>query len=75
MVLISSRAVFADKTVMFWLLLLSLPFVITIGRLAVRLAIVYTNGKRLGFCVAMLLTFAYFDLVRFDGVDAAHSRE
>ncbi len=67
----------ADKTIDgFALALSSFPFVMTVWT---AWLIVSRSSKRqvqrIGFCVLMLLTFGYFTLLRWDGLDAKQRAE
>ena len=60
----------------FFMFLASLPTILT----AWLAWVVVARGmkpihQRLGFCIAMLLAFGYFTLVRFDGLDASQQAE
>jgi outer membrane protein assembly factor BamB len=75
---------FADSTLttgekvakVFSIVLLSLPWVFTVGTLWLLVSRSLTlSSRRLGFVVAMILTLAYFDLIRWDGLDAMQKAE
>lgn len=60
----------------FFMFLASLPIVLTVWTAWLLIARSTSPATlRLGFCVAMLLAFGYFTLVRFDGLDASQQAE
>jgi outer membrane protein assembly factor BamB len=67
----------ADKSVnMFAIVLLALPWVFTAGTLWLFVSRSLTpSSRRLGFLVTMILTIGYFDLIRWDGLDAVQKPE
>ena len=73
---ISARLV-ADKTMNgFALALSSFPIVITVWTAWLFISRSFKpTVQRIGFCIAMFLTFAYFTLIRWDGLDAMQAAE
>src|SRR5258705_5653145 len=73
---ISARLV-ADKTMNgFALTLSSFPIVITVWTAWLFISRSFRpTVQRVGFCIAMFLTFAYFTLIRWDGLDAMQTAE
>jgi outer membrane protein assembly factor BamB len=63
----------ADKSMdAFGLFLSAFPFIVTVGTAWLVIGRFLTPVvRRVGFCLAMLLTIGYFGLVRFDGLDAS----
>lgn len=60
----------------FFMFLASLPIVLTVWTAWLLIARSASPAtQRLGFCVAMLVAFGYFTLVRFDGLDASQQAE
>jgi outer membrane protein assembly factor BamB len=77
LLLMAAASLLSDKTVNFFaLLLLSLPWIFTIGTLWLLVSrSLSTWQRRIGFWLAMTLTIGYFDLVRWDGLDAMQKPE
>ncbi len=68
---------FADKTInWFALLLCSFPYIMTVwtGWILVSRSLTH-KVQRIGFCLAMVLIFSYFALLRWDGLDALQRAE
>ncbi|HEX4416063.1 MAG TPA: PQQ-binding-like beta-propeller repeat protein [Lacipirellulaceae bacterium] len=60
----------------FSIVLLSLPWVFTVGTFWLLVSRSLTlSSRRLGFVVLMILTLSYFDLIRWDGLDAMQKAE
>ena len=76
LILIAASLV-ADKTVnMFALVLLSLPFIFTVWTIWLYASqSLAPMSKRVGFVLTMLLTIGYFDLLRWDGLEATQKPE
>ncbi len=68
---------FADKTInAFAILLTSFPVVMTVWTAWLFVARSFEpRVQRIGFCLAMIPTFAYFTLIRWDGLDAIQRAE
>lgn len=69
----AATLIVADESMdAFGLFMSAFPFVATVGTIWLLIGkFAAASVRRIGFCAAMVLTFGYFALVRFDGLDAA----
>jgi outer membrane protein assembly factor BamB len=73
----AAACVVADRSMNpFALFMSAIPYVLTVATAWLLISsAMKSRTKRIGFCVLMLLTFGYFDLIRLDGLDASQREE